>query len=114
MVYAGLLSGVCYDFLRLLRRIFHAGRLLTAALDLLFWVSALILCTLVLLSVSHEGLRLYTLLGIASGVTLYLSGVSVVLWQFAEVVGKGLKKLSSKRGERATLKKKEKLQTKNN
>lgn len=95
MVYAGLAVGVCYDLLRLLRRLLKARRLLTGALDLLFWVGASG-CAAWMLAVSGEGsLRVYALMGCASGLVLYLLGLSALM-QF--LINQALKGLRSAQG----------------
>ncbi len=79
MMYAGLLIGLVYDGLRMLRLLLHAGRLLTALLDLLFWLGAGAVVAAALALRSEGALRLYALGGCAAGVVIYLLGISRVL-----------------------------------
>ncbi len=78
-VYAGLAAGVAYDLLRLLRLSLKAGPLLTALLDVVFWVltAALVACAAAL-SGAH-GLRFYLLLGAGSGALLWAAGLRRVM-----------------------------------
>lgn len=80
MVYAGLLCGVVYDILRVLRRMLHAGPIASAAADLLFWLLSALTCSYALLRISHEPVRLYALLGALCGMLLYLAGVSELIY----------------------------------
>lgn len=84
MVYAGLLCGVLYDVLRVLRRITGAGRLWSAAADMAFWTAAAAVCALALMRVLRGPVRLYALLGACCGMCLYLLGVSELLYGAAQ------------------------------
>ena len=86
MVYAGLLCGVLYDVLRLIRRMLRAGRLLSAATDLVFWLGAADVCVHALVRTIHEPVRIYALLGAGCGMSLYLLGVSEMLYTVIEYV----------------------------
>ena len=80
MVYAGLLCGVAYDILRLVRRMTHAGRMASAAVDLLFWLLAGGVSAYTLFRISNEPVRLYALLGALCGMLLYLAGMSEAIY----------------------------------
>lgn len=80
MMYAGLACGVFYDILRLLRRMMRAGRVASAAADLIFWLGAACVCAYALFHISHEPVRLYALLGALCGMLLYLAGVSELIY----------------------------------
>ena len=79
MIYAGLAAGIHYDILRGIRRLFRAGPALTGALDVLFGMLAFVPAAFLVAQLSHEGLRAYMLLGMASGFLLYLAGVSRIV-----------------------------------
>jgi spore cortex biosynthesis protein YabQ len=89
MVYAGLLVGLMYDGLRLLRRLLLANAWVTALLDLIFWLGAGAV-TAVALALRGEGaLRLYALAGCASGAVLYLLGISRLLRALGQALARG-------------------------
>lgn len=92
MVYAGLLIGLVYDGLRLLRRLLNAGPLLTALLDLLFWLGAGVVAAVALALRSEEALRLYALGGCAAGMVLYLLGISRVLRAAGQAVARAYRR----------------------
>ena len=109
MMYAGLLCGALYDALRVIRRVLHAGRLLSAAIDLLFWTASAAVCVHAMVRTLHEPVRMYALLGAGCGMSLYLLGIGEVLYaavgcglRFAEHVQGMCKngKKRSKKGER--------------
>lgn len=79
MLYGGLAAGIVYDLARGVRRLLHAGPVLTGVLDLLFGVLACLPAALLVAAFSREGLRAYMLLGMACGLLLYLAGVSRLL-----------------------------------
>lgn len=96
MVYAGLLCGVGYDILRVLRRMLGAGRIATAIVDLLFWLGAALVCTITLIRISHESLRLYALLGYVCGMLLYLAGVSEFIYACLRIPYRAIKTIVDK------------------
>lgn len=89
MVYAGLVIGLVYDALRLVRRALAAKALLTAFLDLIFWLGAGAVAAVALALRNEESMRLYALGGCASGVVLYMLGISRVL----QAAGKGIARM---------------------
>lgn len=70
----GSAAGILYDILRGFRRLLRAGPVLTGVLDVLFGLLSLLPAALLVGSLSHEGLRPYMLMGMASGPALYLAG----------------------------------------
>lgn len=97
MVYAGLLCGVFYDILRAARRLFGAGQILSAALDILFWIGAAGICAFALFRAIREPVRLYAMLGAACGMMLYLMGVSELLYGMIRAIGKAAAKLGARK-----------------
>ena len=79
MLYGGLAVGIVYDLTRGVRRLLHAGPVLTGVLDLLFGALSCLPAALLVAAFSREGLRAYMLLGMACGLLLYLAGVSRLL-----------------------------------
>lgn len=76
---AGVAAALVYDLLRVARRVLHAGSLLTAGLDLLFWLAAAALTAAAGALCGVEGLRLYMLLGVLCGFLVWEAGVRRVL-----------------------------------
>lgn len=74
-VAAGVAAALTYGALRLARRALHAGKTLTALLDLLFWLAAAGLTATAGALSGVEGLRLYMLLGVLCGFLLWEAGV---------------------------------------
>lgn len=112
-VYAGLAAGVTYDLLRLLRLSLRAGKLVTALLDVVFWVIAALLTGLAAALSGVKGLRFYLLLGAASGLLLWAGGVRRVMLSISAAICKRIDRAqagkrkprgeeASKRGEDAT------------
>ena len=73
LLYAGAVSAVLYDLLGLVRR--RAGKLMTALLDVFFFVSMAVLCAPLLAASGQDGLRMYALLGVVCGALLYSLGL---------------------------------------
>ncbi len=88
MIYAGLAAGILYDILRGIRRLLRAGPVVTGVLDVLFGMLAFVPAAVLVAQLSHEGLRSYMLLGMASGFLLYLAGVSRVVQAFLRALGR--------------------------
>ena len=78
-VYAGLIAGVAYDLLRLFRLLLKAGRVITALIDIVFWVLAAAVLALAAALSGVEGLRFYLLLGLLSGLLLWSAGLRRVV-----------------------------------
>ena len=75
-VYGGLIAGIIYDVYRSLRRVLHAGKIVTAIFDILFSLCALAIAAGVLYTVNKGELRAYTFLGFALGFAIYIIGIS--------------------------------------
>lgn len=79
MLLCGLILGAWYDITRRLRHVLRAGRLLTAFLDLLFSLGALVVLVFSLSFANRLEIRLYALLGAACGMALYCLSVLPLL-----------------------------------
>lgn len=79
MLACGLEIGLAYDLLRLLRRLFRPGVMLSLALDLLFGAAAAGLLIASLLKALDGELRLYALMGALAGFLLYGATLSRLL-----------------------------------
>ena len=78
-VYSGLFIGLVYEALRLLRRVFQAGKWLTALFDILFWIIAAVVAALALFVINGGDLRLYSVCGFLLGALMFIFGVSPLL-----------------------------------
>ena len=72
---AGVACALVYGALRRLRCATKAGAWLTGLIDLLFWAIAALLTSLACALGDVAGLRLYMLLGVLCGFTLWEAGV---------------------------------------
>ena len=79
MLACGLRIGLCFDLLRLLRRLFQPGFLLSLALDLLFGAATAGLVILALVRTLDGEPRLYALMGALAGLLLYGATLSRLL-----------------------------------
>ncbi len=86
MMYAGLCVGLLYDGLRMVRRLLAANALVTAFFDLLFWLAAAAVAAVALALRGEGALRFYSLAGCASGMVLYLLGISRVLRAIGQAI----------------------------
>ena len=87
-IYAGLFIGLVYEALRLFRRIFRAGKWLTALFDLLFWAIAALVAALALFSINGGNLRLYSICGFFAGALLFIFGVSPLVKAFLGIIAR--------------------------
>lgn len=78
-VYAGFAIGFIYDLYRVVRRITKPGRIITALMDLLFWLVIGVLSFLVIFYVNDGDVRVYTIAGFAIGWALYALALSPVV-----------------------------------
>lgn len=86
MIYLGLGLGVIYDALGLLRKTEKKGFI--AGADLIFFLLAGGTLTMALVMTGQDGLRLYSLLGLACGGLLYVLGLRRLVLGIAAFMGK--------------------------
>lgn len=96
MLVCGALVGAWYDVLRRVRRLTMAGAVLTALLDALFALGALLLTGGFLFLATRLDVRLYALLGIACGMTLYRFSLQMALDALVNFLQKQLSKFMQK------------------
>ena len=72
----GLFVGFLYDIFRFFRLLFK-NKILTAALDLLFWMIFTLLFFIFSIRFTSGEVRWYTLFGTALGIFLYLASFSI-------------------------------------
>jgi spore cortex biosynthesis protein YabQ len=73
-VYGGIVLGVLYDLLDIIRKVIRARRLMTAVFDIAYWSAATALAFLLLYFACEGEFRYYDLLGFASGAALWFLG----------------------------------------
>ena len=101
MLYAGLAVGLWYDVLKLLRRLFQAGKILSLVLDLAFGAGAVVPVLAALLKANYGEMRLYALLGCLCGFVIYMGSVGPLLEKtvlvFCGALVKAVKRISGTR-----------------
>ncbi len=70
-LYCGTLIGLTYDVFECLQLILKRGGILSALLDVLFYIIALVLTALMLLYSNEGRIRLYSILIVVAGIVLY-------------------------------------------
>ncbi len=78
-VYGGVVIGLLYDFFRILRLTFKMGRVLVAVLDILFWLIAAAIVTLVIIVMNGGTIRLFAIAGCILGSATYFAGPSLLI-----------------------------------
>lgn len=86
-VYAGLSLGGIFDIFRLIKLSINS-RIIHIILDILFCLTAFCVILIALYVLSLLELRLYTLIGIALGVSIYLTGISMILQLIIKKISK--------------------------
>ena len=85
-IYGGVVLGVLYDSLFIMRKTLGGRKILTALFDIVFWVLATVFA-FVLLYVAVDGaLRFYEILGFSFGAILYFLGPGkAVRWLYRKI-----------------------------
>lgn len=77
----GIALGLCYDVIRVLRRVFGTRRVITDIVDFLYWMGVTFVLWVVLNVKAGKSLRYYHILAVALGMLLYYVVMSpVVCW----------------------------------
>ena len=93
MLECGLRIGLLYDFMRLLRRLFQPGFILSLAMDLFFGAAVAALVILSLMKALDGELRLYALMGALAGFLLYGATLSHLLERIARIAARLFRRL---------------------
>jgi len=88
-VYGGIIIGIWYDVLRLVRIMTVPRPFWCAVCDLVFWIGAAVLFFMVMLDVDNGDLRVYTLLGAAVGFALYIIAPSRLIMKGFSPLARG-------------------------
>lgn len=78
-VYGGLMIGLLYGLISVIRHLTHAGRAATIIWDILFFAGCILICLAVIYIASKANLRFYTFLGLALGFCMYYYGLHVTV-----------------------------------
>lgn len=81
-LYMGIVIGLIYDIYRVVRILSNSSKLVTSIMDILFWITAAILCIVGFFYVSSGEIRLYSIIGLALGWILYLLTFSRYMIKF--------------------------------
>ncbi|NMA95237.1 MAG: spore cortex biosynthesis protein YabQ [Clostridiales bacterium] len=86
----GIAIGIIYDIYRVIRILAHSTKLVTAIMDILFWLTTSILVLGGFFYINDGEIRLYGLIGLALGWLLYLSIISKYVIKFFTRLFKGI------------------------
>jgi spore cortex biosynthesis protein YabQ len=78
-VYGGLVIGLLYGAVTVIRRLTHAGKWATLVWDILFFAAATLICLAVVYIANKADLRFYTFLGLAAGFSMYFFGIRLTV-----------------------------------
>lgn len=85
-VYGGIIIGIWYDALRLLRIAINPKTWVCAVFDVLFWAGAAFLYFIIMFDVDNAQIRFYPMVGSVIGFVVYLLGPSrIVMRGFSRV-----------------------------
>jgi len=82
----GVGLGVTYDLFRLLRVYVNAGKVITAVLDVVYWICAIIALITFILTVSAGNMRWYVLVGAFCGGFVYMCTVSRLFFRTFDII----------------------------
>jgi spore cortex biosynthesis protein YabQ len=78
-VYGGLLIGLLYGLVTVIRRLTHAGKWATLLWDIFFFAAATLICLIAVYIANKADLRFYTFAGLAAGFLLYFFGIRLTV-----------------------------------
>ena len=93
MMVAGVLVGVLYGVMKLLRRALSAGFFLTLASDLAFGAGAALILGYMLTVSNYGDARLFAFLGAGAGFTLYFAGAYPIARAICVRLSRGIRQL---------------------
>lgn len=92
----GLTIGLLFDFFRIMRLSFKTSDILTYVEDILFWVLTGVIVLYSIFIFNNGEIRFYIFLGIALGVSLYITIFSNSIIKFGVIIIGFFKKIFSK------------------
>lgn len=86
MLYAGLAVGLYVNIDSAARRLFAAGRLFAAAMDLILGAVVAVVACLALVIAADGELRLYSLMGLLAGFLIYMGTIAPLTGRLAHLL----------------------------
>lgn len=91
----GIIIGVFFDIFRILRRSFKTPDIITYIEDILFWILTGIFFIIILFKFNNGEIRSYVLLGLISGIVMYMFIISKYFIKISVNIIKIIKKILS-------------------
>ena len=91
----GIFIGILFDFFRILRRIFKTKNIIIYIEDILFWILSGISIIFCMYNFTDGSLRLFMVIGLIVGITIYLISFSKIFIKISIIVINILKKIIS-------------------
>ncbi len=91
----GIIIGVLFDIFRILRRSFKTPDIITYIEDILFWILTGIFFIIILFKFNNGEIRSYVLLGLISGIVMYMFIISKYFIKISVNIIKIIKKILS-------------------
>lgn len=91
----GIIIGVFFDIFRILRRSFKTPDIVTYIEDVLFWILTGIFFIIILFKFNNGEIRSYVLLGLISGIVMYMLIISKYFIKISVNIIKIIKKILS-------------------
>lgn len=88
----GVLMGVCYDFLRVVRRAVPHGIVAVSIEDIIYWILWTYFLVCILQSYNRGELRLYVILAIILGLIIYINTIGCVVMKLFNYILKLVRK----------------------
>ncbi len=95
-IVSGILIGILFDIFRVLRKTFKTPDIITYIEDALFWILTGIFLLFILFKFSSGEIRIYNILGLIIGATLYILTISKYFMQISVKIAKFVKNIISK------------------
>ncbi|MGN0435694.1 MAG: spore cortex biosynthesis protein YabQ [Wujia sp.] len=92
----GVLMGVSYDFLRVIRRVVLHGIVAISIEDIIYWILWTYLLVCILQSYNRGELRLYIILAIILGLVIYINTIGCVFMKLINYILKQIRKQCKK------------------
>lgn len=88
-ILCGAALALCYDFIRIFRRIVKHGAIIMAIEDIIFWIAAAFIMFGVVLFTNNGDVRWYAVAGMFMGMLIYIFTLSrAIVWVFAKILKK--------------------------
>lgn len=94
-IITGIIIGVFFDIFRILRRSFKTPDIVTYIEDILFWIFTGVFFITILFKFNNGEIRSYVLLGLISGIVMYMLIISKYFIKVSVTIIKTIKKILS-------------------